>query len=86
MIGSRKGELLLQCCFCSDTLWVFGSHESKQESDGLVLKYGRFAGKTLAEVAVEPRGIEYLRLLAKDSPKLRGPIEEFLRSAVSEAG
>jgi hypothetical protein len=85
-VREKKGEMLLQCCFCGETKWVFGQVPSQKAAVDLRLKYGRYAGKTLAEIVVEPRGEEYLRLLAADTPKLRGPIEEFLRSAVSEAG
>jgi hypothetical protein len=51
-----------------------------------VLKYGRHAGKSIEEIAsLGERGVEYLRLLAKDSPKLRDMINEHLNesSAVS---
>lgn len=85
-VREKKGELLLQCCFCSETKWVFGKAPVQKETGELRLKYGRHAGKTLAEIINEPRGADYLRLLAQDSPKLRGPIEDFLRSAVSKAG
>lgn len=86
-VRERNGEALLQCCFCGETKWIFGQPPAPAsgQSGGLRLKYGRYAGKTIAEIAAEPRGVEYLRLLAKDSSKLRGPIEELLRSAVSEA-
>lgn len=85
-VREHRGEMLLQCCFCGETKWVFGQAPVQKASGELRLKYGRYSGKTLAEIVEEPRGIEYLRLLAKESPKLRGPIEDYLRSAVSEAG
>lgn len=90
VIAYNKGELTLQCVYCLNFSYVIGEMPvsvTKPAGDGsYVLKYGRHSGKSIKEVAdLGERGIEYLRLLAKDSPKLRNTIISYIesRSAVS---
>lgn len=84
-VRENRGEILISCAFCGQTMWVFGSAPKGVEvSNGThTLKYGRFAGKTLEQISKEPRGVEYLELLANDNAKLRDTINTFLRSVVS---
>lgn len=44
---------------------------------GFRFKFGSFAGLTVAEVADQPNGEQYLRLQSRQSDKLRPMIEEF---------
>lgn len=90
LIAYNKGELTLQCVYCLNFSYVIGEAPKRKampSSDGsYVLKYGRYSGKSIKEIAeTGQRGIEYLRLLAKDSPKLRDTIISYIesRSAVS---
>ena len=84
-------EMTLQCCYCLAFTKVFGSPpDSPSKKIGnpgsFVLKYGRHKGSTIESVAkLGDRGIEYLMLLSRESPKLKGIIDEYLgsRSAVS---
>lgn len=91
-VSSRKaGEMTLQCCYCLAMSNVFGyppDEPKKPQSSGrYVLKHGRHKGSTIEEVAnLGDRGVEYLRILSRESPKLTEIIEQFLnsRSAVSD--
>jgi hypothetical protein len=83
--------MTLQCCYCLAFTKVFGSPpdspDKKMGNPGTyVLKYGRHKGSTIDSVAkLGDRGVEYLMLLSRESPKLKGIIDEYLgsRSAVS---
>jgi hypothetical protein len=92
LVRHSKGEMTLQCCYCLEFAYVFGYPPEEFDkpkpvaSGKYVLKYGRHAGQSLESVASSgERGIEYLRLLAKDTPKLKDIINDYLdsRSAVS---
>jgi hypothetical protein len=84
-------EMTLQCCYCLAFTKVFGSPPDspakKMDNPGsYVLKYGRHKGSTIDSVAkLGDRGVEYLMLLSRESPKLKVIIDEYLgsRSAVS---
>lgn len=61
----EAGQWFLGCCFCNCTQWlpaIPGHLEPKGEQ--FTLRDGRFAGLTLDEVAVEPRGIDYIKWAA----------------------
>lgn len=62
-----NGEWLLQCCFCNCTQWLpaIPGHISPRDEQ-FVLRDGRFAGKTLDEVSVEPLGMEYIAWAASE--------------------
>lgn len=86
-IDEHRGEIRIECCFCGAIMKVIGVApiDASRETDGsYVLKFGRFKGMSIAEVSRQPRGVEYLELLAKDSPRLTSMINGFLRSAVSD--
>lgn len=90
-VSHYKGELLLQCCYCLAFTKVLGEPPAIQvravaNPGAYTLKYGRYKGMQIKSVAnLGDRGIEYLRLLATESPKLKDIINEYLesRSAVS---
>lgn len=79
-----NSEMTLQCCYCSALSKIFGSpppdfEKKTGNSGGYVLKYGRHAGSTISSIAtLGERGVEYLRLLASESPKLKDVINEYL--------
>lgn len=82
-VESRKNcEMTLQCCYCLALTNVFGyppEDHAPKKTGSYVLKHGRHKGSTIAEVAESgDRGVEYLRILAKESPKLTGIIEDYL--------
>lgn len=90
-VSHYKGELLLQCCYCMAFTKILGEPPVVQvgtvsNPGTYTLKYGRYKGMQIRSVAnLGDRGIEYLRLLATESPKLKDIINEYLdsRSAVS---
>jgi hypothetical protein len=90
LVSHAKGEMTLQCCYCLEFVNVFGyppaSQESVRDPGGYVLKHGRYKGQSIKSVAdLGQRGVEYLKLLARDSQKMNGIISEYFesRSAVS---
>lgn len=91
-VSHHKGELTLQCCYCMAYTKIVGSPpaiqmRSHEPNDGsYALKYGRYKGMRIRDVAeMGDRGVEYLSILAKETPKLKGIINGYLesRSAVS---
>lgn len=90
-VSHHKGELLLQCCYCLALTKILGEPPVVQARTSsnpgtYTLKYGRYKGMQIRHVAdLGDRGVEYLRILAGESPKLKGIISEYLdsRSAVS---
>lgn len=67
ILTEDNGEWLLQCCFCNCTQWMpaIPGHLDAQEQK-FVLRDGRFAGKTLDEVAGEPLGMDYIAWAAAE--------------------
>lgn len=71
----EKGRLLLVCLWCNLREWV----DYKPQAQSLFrLKYGRHAGKTLAEIEREPNGRKYLEYMARTNPSLKDVITEYL--------
>jgi hypothetical protein len=92
LVSHYRGEMTVQCVYCLEFAKIFGyppENELRPESRNAgdyVLKHGRYKGQSIAEVASSgQRGIEYLKILSKDSPKMTGIIAEYFdsRSAVS---
>jgi hypothetical protein len=89
LVSHKKGEMTLQCCYCLEFAYVFGYPPASTgfpNPGGYVLKHGRYKGKAIRDVAESvDRGEEYLRLLASESPKMKGIIDDYFnsRSAVS---
>lgn len=80
-IDERKGEALLECCYCGVRIWTSAFRFPEKKTTGIRLRFGRHAGKTYDEVAVEPNGEQYLRWLASTNEKLRPSIDEYLAAA-----
>ena len=71
---------LLQCCYCNIGEWT-DQRKPETKREGFRLKFGRHAGKTLAEVLSEPNGRQYLEWLAKTNEKLREIIRDHLAAS-----
>ena len=88
-VRQHMGEITIQCVYCLEFAYVFGHvdiPEPKTNDGKYVLKYGRYSGMSIRDIAdLGERGLEYLKMLAKDSPKLTDIINGYLesRSAVS---
>lgn len=71
----------MSCVFCGAmdfADWIPPLPEAVPSSSGSFrFKFGSFAGMTIAEVADQPNGEQYLRLQSRQSDKLRPMIEEF---------
>jgi hypothetical protein len=64
------GEWYLSCVFCGTGQWAkaIKGHLKPREQE-FVLRDGRFAGMTLAEVERQPRGLDYLKWAAESHPR-----------------
>lgn len=88
-VRQHAGEITIQCVYCLAFAYVFGYvdiPEPKTNDGKYVLKYGRYKGMSIKSVAnLGERGIEYLKMLASDTPKLADIINGHLdsRSTVS---
>jgi hypothetical protein len=88
-VSHAKGEVTIQCCYCLQFAKVFGEPPSSafkgvSERGSYVLKHGRYKGSSVSDVAsLGERGVEYLRLLAKDSPKMAPIINEYFDSCTA---
>jgi len=88
-VSHYKGELLLQCCYCLAFTKVLGEPPAVQaravsNPGTYTLKYGRYKGMQIRSVAnLGDRGIEYLRLLAKDSTKMAPIINSYFESCTA---
>lgn len=77
----ERGRRLLVCLWCNLREWE--SYKPAAQSS-IRLKYGRHAGKTLAEIDREPNGRKYLEYLAKTNATLKDVIEEYLAAPQAE--
>jgi hypothetical protein len=66
ILHEDSGEWLLGCCFCNSTQWVraIPGHIKPKEHE-FVFRDGRFAGMSIDEAAVQPRGMDYIEWAAK---------------------
>lgn len=65
-----RGEWYLSCVFCGTGQWVKAIKGHLKPREGVfVLRDGRFAGLTLAEVERQPRGMDYLKWAAESHPR-----------------
>lgn len=80
VIDRKPRTMRIECAYCGmiDCVAATPQRHAAGKSGGIVLKHGRHAGKTLAAVAAEPNGKEYLEALSASSPALRDPIVEVL--------
>lgn len=77
-----KPQDVVECAFCGVRLRVEAAAmpvpaKRQPDADEFRFQYGRFAGKTLAEVAAEPNGRRYLEVMRGTNEKMRGRIEQF---------
>jgi hypothetical protein len=79
------GQWYLSCSFCHTGQWVkaIKGHLKPQERT-FVLRDGRFAGLTLAEVERQPRGLDYLKWAAESHP--RPTVKEMCKKHLDAAG
>lgn len=90
---SRKGypEDIVRCAFCCVRLRVPASKKQKTSQEVPAhdpewrFQYGRFAGKTMAEVDSLPNGRRYMELLRDTNPKMSQKIEGYLAQAAPSA-
>lgn len=70
IIDESRGQWLLECCFCGTKQWVpaiVGYLKPRQEE--FRFRDGLFAGMTIAEASLEPRGPDYLKWAADSHPR-----------------
>lgn len=70
ILHEDRGEWYLVCAFCGTGQWAkaIKGHLQAREQD-FVLRDGRFAGLTFAEVEKQPRGLDYLKWAAESHPR-----------------
>lgn len=68
LLDDYRGEWLLQCCLCGTMQTVRAIPGFFKPAERFVFASGLFAGMTTAEVAEQPRGVEYLEWAAKNHP------------------
>lgn len=79
------GQWLLECCFCGTGQWVpaiKGYLKPKQED--FRFRDGRFAGLTINEASLEPRGPDYLKWAAESHP--RPMVREAVKTWIASNG
>lgn len=70
IIEEEQGEWRIECAFCGTGQWVKAiKGHLKPKPQEFVLRDGRFAGLTFAQVAVQPRGADYIQWAAADHPR-----------------
>lgn len=71
----------VSCCFCGTSEWVDAvpGHLQPKEAE-FVFRDGRFAGMTLPETAMQPRGMDYITLSAQHHkrPAVRDACKTYL--------
>jgi hypothetical protein len=70
ILHEEHGEWYLVCAFCGTGQWVKAiKGQLKPREQEFVLRDGRFAGLTLAEVEKRPRGMDYIQWAAQSHPR-----------------
>jgi hypothetical protein len=75
---------VIECAFCGYRLRVHAARRPRPAplatpgAEEFRLQYGRFAGKTLAEVDAEANGRRYLEVLRDTNEKLRDRVAAYL--------
>lgn len=83
ILDEHRGQWLLECCFCGTGQWVpaiAGYLKPRQEE--FRFRDGLFAGLTIAEARLEPRGPDYLKWAAESHPRpmVREAVKSWLAS------
>jgi hypothetical protein len=78
ILYEERGEWLIQCCFCLTAQWVPAIDGHIR--DDFRFRDGRFAGLTVSEAALRPRGEEYITWAAAEHkrPAVRGECKRWL--------
>lgn len=85
IIDEAGGQWLLECCFCGTKQWVpaiKGYLKPRQEE--FRFRDGRFAGLTITEAHLEPRGPDYLKWAAESHP--RPMVREAVKTWIASSG
>lgn len=72
IVEEIKGQWLVECCFCGTGQWIKAIPNllpKPSPKDSFRLRDGRFAGLTLEEAAMLPRGLDYIRWAAGEHPR-----------------
>lgn len=73
---------LLSCCFCGVLERLPKTRRPKpipvEARDEFRFKFGRYSGKTLAEVYADPGGRRYLEWIRETNERLRDVVSKFL--------
>lgn len=70
IISEEGGQWYIECAFCGAGQWVRAvrSKAAPKEAE-FVFRDGRCAGKTIAQAAADPFGLDYLRWAAQSHPR-----------------
>jgi hypothetical protein len=86
IVEEEGREWQIECCFCGLKQWhpAIAGH-LKPRDQGFVFNDGRFAGKTVEEAFVLPRGRDYVEWAAKEHkrPSVRDACAKFLLTAAA---
>lgn len=81
ILHEEGGEWYLSCAFCGTGQWAkaISGHLQPKEAE-FVFRDGRFAGMTLPEAAMQPRGMDYIALSAQSHkrPAVREACKTYL--------
>lgn len=87
-VVTRGRNAVISCVFCgamelADYIAPRGP-AAPSTVGGFRFKFGSFAGMSIAEVAEQPNGEQYLRLQSRQNAKLRPMIDEFFSARGTE--
>lgn len=70
IISEDGGQWYVECAFCGSGQGVRALREKAPQKEGeFVFRDGRCAGKTIAQAASDPFGLDYLRWAAQSHPR-----------------
>ena len=70
IIDEHRGQWLLECCFCGTGQWVPAIKDYlKSRQEEFRFHDGLFAGLTITEAHLEPRGPDYMKWAAESHPR-----------------
>jgi hypothetical protein len=83
ILDDVRGQWLLECCFCGTKQWAAAvAGHLKPRQAAFRFRDGRFAGLTIDDVIIEPRGADYLKWAAESHPRtmVREAVKTWLAS------